>query len=118
MTTLFHIAESSDWEKAIEVGSYKPAAFDKEGFIHLSTADQVIATAVRYYAGRRGLMLLEIEDTDFQNFLRFEASPSGELFPHVYTVLPVDKIKAIHPLILGPDGIFSWPVSPDQLKHE
>ncbi len=118
MTTLFHIAERSDWEKAIEVGVYKPAAFEQEGFIHFSTGEQVMATAERYYSGRHGLVLLEIEDIDVHNMLRFERSPAGELFPHVYGVLQVEKIKTVHPLIPGPDGTFSWPVSPDQLNHE
>lgn len=118
MTTLFHIAESSDWEKAIEVGVYKPAGFDREGFIHLSTGDQVMATAKRYYSGRHGLVLLEIEDAGVRDMLRFEPSPSGELFPHLYGVLPVEQIKSVHTLIPEPDGTFSWPVSPHQLNHE
>ncbi len=93
MTTLFHIAEESDWNAALMEGIYKPAGFDTDGFIHFSTREQVAATAERYYAGRTDLLLLEVEDTDVLDTLRFEASPSGELFPHVYRTLPVTMVR-------------------------
>ena len=117
MTKLFHIAESTDWNAALKQGTYKPAGFDKDGFIHFSTREQVSATAERYYSGRRDLLLLEVEETDVQATLRFEASPSGELFPHVYRTFPVMLVRAIRPLILGPDGAFSWPVDPDEMDR-
>ena len=117
MTTLFHIAESSDWDAALKQGTYKPAGFDTDGFIHFSTRNQVSATAELYYSGRQDLFLLEVDDSDIQDCLRFEASPSGELFPHVYRTLPVTMVRAVRPLILGPDGVFSWPVSPDEMDR-
>jgi len=117
LTTIFHIAETPDWNAALKQGTYKPAGFEKDDFIHFSTREQVSATAERYYAGRRELLLLEVDDTDVQDCLRYEASPSGELFPHIYRTLPVTMVKVVRPLILGPDGSFSWPVSPNELDR-
>jgi uncharacterized protein (DUF952 family) len=118
LTKLFHIAESTDWNAALKQGTYKPAGYDTDGFIHFSTREQVSATAERYYSGRRDLLLLEVEETDVQDYLRFEASPSGELFPHVYRTLSVTMVRAIRPLILWPDGVFSWPVNPDEMDRD
>jgi uncharacterized protein (DUF952 family) len=117
MSSIFHIAEPEEWQSGLDTGTYQPSGFEQEGFIHFSTFTQVSPTAARYYAGRRGLVLLEVDENDVQDALRFEASPTGELFPHVYRRLPVALVKAVYPLLLGPDGTFSWPIPPDQISR-
>ena len=61
----------------------------------------------RHYAGQSDLLLLEIDAATLGDALRYEASPrSGELFPHIYSALPltavllVDAITDSHPLLL------------------
>jgi uncharacterized protein (DUF952 family) len=115
MKSIFHIAEPSEWYSGEKSGYYQPANFEQDGFIHFSTFSQVSATAARYYAGRRDLLLLEVQEEVVRDTLKYETSPTGELFPHVYQTLPVAAVKAIYPLILGPDGTFSWPIPPDQI---
>lgn len=113
MATIFHIIPQADWLAAVEQGVYRPESFHKEGFIHFSKFEQVSATAGRYYAGRRDLLLLEVDEASFGNTVKYELAPIGEMFPHLYQELPVEAVIRVSPLILGPDGVFSWPVQLD-----
>ena len=87
---MFHIAELHAWEAAQSVGSYAAESLAIEGFIHCSTVAQVLDTAQRYYVGRTGLGLLEIEDRGLD--VRWEQAPSGEKFPHAYGRIPLTKV--------------------------
>jgi len=118
MAFIYHITDQTGWVQALEKGEYKPEAYDVDGFIHFSTFTQVADTARRYYSGKAGLIVLEVNDRDVQDCLRFEAAPTGELFPHVYRTLPITFIQAVYPLILMPDGSFSFPVPPERFERE
>ena len=106
MSTIFHIAEKSAWESARATGSYRVPSLDSEGFIHLSTSDQYIATANRYYRGRDDLVLLEV-DPDGLSDLRYEKSTNDELFPHLYSELPASAVVRVHMFVPTPDGSFA-----------
>lgn len=73
-----------------------------DGFVHLSTADQVRETAARHFAGEEGLWLLAFDPASLGPALRWEASRGGALFPHLYAPLP-DGASGV-PLPLGPAG--------------
>jgi uncharacterized protein (DUF952 family) len=113
MGIIYHIISQADWQHALDQGVYRPESFEKEGFIHFSKFEQVSATASRYYAGRRDLLLLEVDEAPFGNTVKYEMAPIGETFPHLYRELTVRDVKRVSPLILGPDGVFSWPVKLD-----
>ncbi len=108
MSTIFHIAEKSAWESAQTTGSYRVPSLDSEGFIHLSTPDQYIATANRYYHGRSDLVLLEV-DPDVLSDLRYERSTNDELFPHLYRELPTSAVLRVHKFVPTDDGSFAVP---------
>lgn len=103
---VFHIAEPDVWPS--NSSYYKPDAFDREGFVHLSTRAQVLLTAQRYYAGRSDLVLLEIDSAALANELVYENLLGGdELFPHYYAEIPVSAVVQAADLVLGEDGGFS-----------
>lgn len=85
---LFHVAEYDTWVAAEAAGSYAPASLQAEGFIHLSTANQIHRTIQKFFAGRWGLVLLTIDPDRLTSELRWEEAGPGELFPHVYG--PID----------------------------
>lgn len=105
MKTIFHIAEASFWEAAQSTGAYRVPSLDAEGFIHLSTAEQYVLTANRYYRGRNDLVLLEVDELQLDD-LRYEPSTNDELFPHLYSVLPVAAVVRVHPFAPDVDGSF------------
>jgi uncharacterized protein (DUF952 family) len=106
--TLLHIAVRDEWEAA--GADYAPAAFAHEGFVHCSFAEQVVATAARYYAGRTDVVLLEIDELRLTARLVVEPSPStGDLYPHVYGAINRSAVVAVHEFRPAADGTFALP---------
>jgi uncharacterized protein (DUF952 family) len=103
--SVFHIVSVGAWDDALAAGEYRPDSLAAEGFIHLSYAEQVAATANRYYRALDGLQVLEVDPAQLPAELRLEPSPAtGELFPHLYSALPPDAVVAIHPLVRDDAG--------------
>ena len=102
---VYKLAESTEWSKARAAGAYEGSAVDRaDGYIHMSTAGQLAETARRHYAGRSGLMLLEVDIAALGPGLRWEASRGGDLFPHLYGALPADAVVAERALSVTGDG--------------
>ena len=102
MEPLFHLALADDWRDAQEAGAYRISTIgmtlDEVGFIHCSFADQVDATASRYYAGREGIVRLTIDPERVGAEVRVENLMGGdEVFPHVYGPIPLDAVIAVDP---------------------
>ena len=108
MSVLFHIAEQPLWDAAQASGEYRVPSLDAEGFIHLSTRAQFVATANRYYLGRGDLILLEVDESALED-LRYEVSTNDELFPHLYGTLAVSSVIRTHMFLPSVDGSFCVP---------
>jgi uncharacterized protein (DUF952 family) len=105
---LYHITSEREAQEAQQSGVYIPASFAREGFIHCSYADQVVATANRIFRGRQDLVLLEIDPARLKCKVVDENLEGGEeLFPHIYGQLPMDAVVAIRVLPCNTDGSFS-----------
>jgi uncharacterized protein (DUF952 family) len=112
MTVIYHITTRRDWNQAMAVGAYTPDSLAAEGFIHCSTARQVIATANRLFAGRSGLVLLCVETDRVTAEIRHENLEGGTtLFPHVYGVLQLASVCAVHDFPSQNDGTFDLPAT-------
>ncbi|MFZ5885725.1 MAG: DUF952 domain-containing protein, partial [Chloroflexota bacterium] len=57
---IFHITSRTDWEAAQAKGEYIAPSLQTEGFIHCSTAAQILPVAEKFYKGQSGLVLLMI----------------------------------------------------------
>ena len=89
-TKAFKILSAADWRLTVAEGQYEGSAVDKaDGYIHLSTLDQLEATAAKHYAGQSDLMLVEVDLTELGDTIVWEPSRGGALFPHIYGPLPV-----------------------------
>lgn len=107
---IFHIALSSEWKRALEVGAYRTGSLDEEGFIHFSTGKQLLRTANKFFLGNRAVLLLIIEPHLLTADLRFE--PVGDqLFPHLYGELNLEAVTQVLPFEPQTDGTFEWPES-------
>ena len=81
---IYHILGVADWQQAQATGQYSPPSIDSEGFIHLSTSQQVVKVADFLYRGRTDLILLVVDESVVSADLRWEDSHNnGELFPHL-----------------------------------
>ena len=104
MNAAFKIVDAAEWAAACEAGVYGGSAVDLEdGYIHLSTAEQLEETARRHYAGRERLRLLEV-DLDLLDAVKWEPSRGGALFPHQHGHLPVAAVLTDRPLSVSVEG--------------
>lgn len=82
---ILHVVMESSWQCQISSDLYYPANFEKEGFTHCCTEDQLQGVLSRYFNGvSEKLLLLHIEVSKIEFPVLFEAGPTGELFPHIY----------------------------------
>ncbi len=117
MSVIYHIATAADWEQARRDGEYTTSSrgrtLAEEGFIHASTAGQVVWVANSFYAGVPGLLLLAIDTVRLGSLLRYDAVPGwDEPFPHIYGPLKPDAVLDTVPLAPGPDGVFAFTPPP------
>jgi uncharacterized protein (DUF952 family) len=106
----YKLCPAALWREAEEQGVFTGAPVDlADGFIHLSTAGQVRETARRHFAGRGDLLLITVDLKQLGATVRFEPSRGGDLFPHVYGLLPLSAAIAVAALPLGADGVHIFP---------
>ncbi len=98
MTTpgeVYRLMTRDEWEKAARDGAVSYGALDRrDGFLHLSTLEQMFETAQKYFAGRSDMLAIEIPCAVIMNDLKFEpvAERGGALFPHLYGPLPTAAV--------------------------
>ncbi|MDH3703389.1 MAG: DUF952 domain-containing protein [Alphaproteobacteria bacterium] len=111
MSLIYHLAKAGVWADAQQSGgAYTGAVEDTaDGFLHFSTAGQIIESAARHRTGERDLVLLAVEADGLGDELRWERSRGGAEFPHLYGALPLAAVRWAKPLPLGPDGRHEFP---------
>ena len=103
-TLAYKIIDAADWDAAQVAGAYAGSAVDlADGYIHMSTADQLGETAAKHYAGRTGLVLLTVDLEALGPDLVWEPSRGGAMFPHIYGELPVAAVVEATPFT-APEG--------------
>jgi uncharacterized protein (DUF952 family) len=88
LPAIFKIFTGSQWDAFETSGVFAGSPDDlDDGFIHLSTAEQLEGTLARHFAGQSGLVIAEVDSSALGEALRWEESRGGALFPHHYGVL-------------------------------
>jgi uncharacterized protein (DUF952 family) len=110
---ILHIIARADWAAARAAGAVRPPSLREVGFVHCSDPGTVHLPAARLYAGRRDLLLLELDPARLDAQVRWEpgdpAAPESQWFPHVYGPLQVSAVVAVHEFPPGEDGRFRLP---------
>lgn len=116
---IFHLLPAADAAIAQRTGIYHPASLDRDGFIHFSTASQLLKTASIFYANR-GDMVIFCVDESSTDCVRFEAvsDRADDLFPHYYGELPMDAVLKTVRLPLNASGAFVFPEELSALADE
>jgi uncharacterized protein (DUF952 family) len=91
--TAFKIFTGDQWARFQADGVFKGAPVDlADGYIHMSTAEQLEETLNKHFAGQTGLVVAEIDLTQLGPALKWEPSRGGALFPHLYANLTMDSV--------------------------
>jgi uncharacterized protein (DUF952 family) len=103
--TIYKVMSRAALAEAKAHGSFEGSADDRrDGFIHLSSANQLEATLAKHFAGKKDLVLLAVDSGILGERLQWEASRGGDLFPHLYGPLDLKALVWDEPLELGADG--------------
>ncbi len=110
---VYKILQRTKWQAALRDGIFHGSCDDlRDGFIHLSTADQLAGTIAKHFHGRTDLVLVALDSGRLGSGLVWERSRGGELFPHLYGALdPSTAIGAVQ-LELDQDGVVKLPEDP------
>jgi uncharacterized protein (DUF952 family) len=115
---VFKICSTTEWSTATTVLAFHGSADDlRDGYIHLSTAEQALETARKYFSNRDDLLLVAFEVAQLGPLLRWESSRGGALFPHLYAALPTALAVGVVRLTLTPDGVPDIAAALSKLQH-
>lgn len=109
---LVRLCSDQEWATAQELGGIRPDSDPSgaEGFVHLSTIEQVHLPANRLYRGRRDMVLLHVDAAALDAPVRWEpgvpTDPESMLFPHLYGPLPVSAVIQATAYPPAADGSF------------
>ena len=93
-------------------GSFAGAPVDlADGYIHLSTAEQLAETVDKHFAGQSELQIATVDLEALGDAVKWELSRGGQLFPHIYAALPLDAVLAYGPLDRDEAGEIRLPVA-------
>ncbi|MGB3803422.1 MAG: DUF952 domain-containing protein [Sphingopyxis granuli] len=94
--TAFKVLTAQQWADFEREHVFRGAPVDiADGYIHLSTAEQLDETLAKHFAGQTDLHIAEIDLTRFGNAVRWEESRGGALFPHLYAELPMHAVVGV-----------------------
>lgn len=103
---------TGDQMRALEADAFEGAPIDlADGYIHLSTRDQLTETVDRHFAGQSDLWVAAIDLAALGDSVKWEESRGGALFPHIYGAMPLDTVIAYGALERDGDGSVKLPVA-------
>ena len=93
-------------------GAFAGASADvTDGYVHLSTAEQLTDTVDKHFAGSVDLHVAAVDVEAQGERLKWEPSRGGQLFPHLYGPLLLETVVAYGPLERDADGTVKLPVA-------
>ena len=102
---IYKIFRAAEWDQLCTDGETVGAPIDvTDGYIHISTADQVVETAAKHFAGETDLHLIALDSDALSDDLKWEPSRGGALFPHLYRNLKMQDVVWEKPLPLVDDA--------------
>jgi uncharacterized protein (DUF952 family) len=96
---VYKICPTPLWREAERAAVFAGSDLDRrDGFIHFSTAAQVVETARKHFAGQHNLLLVRVDAERLGNRLKWEPSRGGALFPHLHGNLDLAAVTRVEPL--------------------
>ncbi|CAN5670828.1 DUF952 domain-containing protein [soil metagenome] len=111
VTTAYKVLTAAEMI-VLETGSFAGAPIDlADGYIHLSTAQQLEETGDKHFAGQTDLHIAAVDLEAQGETLKWEPSRGGQLFPHIYGPLLLETVIAYGPIKRDEQGKVKLPVT-------
>ena len=112
-TTAYKVLTGAQMATLERDASFAGAPIDlADGYIHLSTADQLTETVDKHFAGQSDLHVAAVDLDALGESLKWEPSRGGALFPHLYGgPLLLETVFAYGPLERDANGAVKLPVT-------
>ena len=98
---IFKVLRESEFsyleENKISLGSKDD---QNDGFIHFSTAEQLVSTLKKFFHGESKLILIAVDSEIFKEELKWEIAENNQSFPHLYGPLKLDFASWVAPIEL------------------
>ena len=108
----YKVLTAEEMETLEREGTFSGAAVDvADGYMHLSTSDQLDETIAKHFAGQNNLHIAAVDLAALDDVLKWEPSRGGALFPHIYAALPLAAVIAYGPLERDDGGKVKLPVT-------
>ncbi len=103
MVKVFKVCEESEWEDIKKDDFFEGSKSDRsDGFIHLSTSEQLKETLEKHFKSKSPLYLLEVRTDDLD--LVWEISRNNQFFPHLYKPLPLNMVTEVYKIFMDTEG--------------
>jgi uncharacterized protein (DUF952 family) len=86
------------WQTALAEGQLRTPSLTVEGFIHAATGEQISGVLARHFHGQCDLLLLTLDRAALAGVLRWEPGRDGELYPHIYSAIPLAWVQSAESL--------------------
>ncbi|MCQ0971872.1 DUF952 domain-containing protein [Paracoccus sp. TK19116] len=96
---IYKVLRSEEWEELRGNGASQGSPDDqRDGFIHLSGADQVQGTLDKHFSDENDLVLVAVDSGVLGSALRWEVSRGGVQFPHLYRAMTLADVAWTKPI--------------------
>lgn len=124
MAEIYHMCLVTDYEKALEVGTYLPPTYEADGFIHATENPAMLLDAGTHFykktVGAWTCMKIDVAklaakviyeapmavgNIEAKNYVT-DDKPEEPKFPHIYGPINTDSIIELFPIVRAEDGSF------------
>lgn len=92
---LIHVALPDAWESQRASGRYRPAGFDREGFIHCCHPRQLERVLRDHFKTADEVLLLVLDRALIASEIKYERAANDD-YPHIYgPIEPIAVLQAI-----------------------
>jgi len=107
MSIIYHLVKKADWQAARTNVQYRAVSLDAEGFIHCCGDEaQMLGVANARFTGEEAVLVLDVDTDRLLSPVKYEASRSGGIYPHIYGPLNLDAVRLVRSLLTDSRGRF------------
>ena len=107
---IYKVASGEVFRASEAAGTFLGMPIDHaDGYVQFSQATQLRDTLRLHFAGQSDLTLFAVRTEALGERLRWEPSRGGQLFPHVFGVVPMAAIAHCSSIAVGADGTVALP---------